>query len=441
MIEDILEQESLVLGSLMQNSERIDICELTPEDFTSAEHRQYMECINECAASNNLNVFAVKEVFVNETGVRDNLLLDYATRGLQVTENQFKQYVERIKKESLKNKALSITSELIENLNVGQVDFIGAAISKLMNIDKSGAKYDHSFVDVAHMVTDAFDRAQNGTGDAIKTGFLDIDKCIGGWHKSDLIIIPARPAMGKTAFMVNSFLKCSAKVGVISGEQGAEQIGVRSVCIDGGVIHQNFRRGNMDDDEFGRFRKALNEFQLANGRIYDKPAPTILDVEKIARQWVHKRGVQILFIDYAQRLDHENKKLSRLDKMSDIAMRLKELARTLNIPVIALAQVNRNCEQRPDKRPMMSDIADASAFEKEADIIFTLYRDEVYNEDTQDKGVIEANFEKNRHGATGRVKLSWKGQTMQVGDFTNYEYSQSEPQGFTAYQSDGFLPQ
>lgn len=441
VIEDILEQESLVLGSLMQNSERIDICELTPEDFTSAEHRQYMECINECAASNNLNVFAVKEVFVNETGVRDNLLLDYATRGLQVTENQFKQYVERIKKESLKNKALLITSELIENLNTGKVDFIGAAISKFMNIDKSGAKYDHSFADVADKALESLERAYSGQKDAIETGFKDIDDRIGGWHKSDLIIIPARPAMGKTAFMVNSFLKCNAKVGVISGEQGMEQIGVRSICIDGGVNHQNFRRANLDDDEHKRIEKASNEFALANGRIYDKPAPTILDVEKIARQWVYKRGVQILFIDYAQRLDHENKKLSRLDKMSDIAMRLKELARTLNIPVIALAQVNRNCEQRPDKRPMMSDIADASAFEKEADIIFTLYRDEVYNEQSEDKGIIEANFEKNRHGGTGRVKLSWIGQTMQVGDLTGYEYNQPEPQSFTAYQSDGFLPQ
>lgn len=441
MIEDILEQEALLLGSLMQNSERIDICELSPDDFSSAEHRQYMECINECAALQQLNPFAVKELFAKETGVKDSLILDYATRGIYVSETQFKQYADRIKKESLKNKALSITSELIENLNTGNTDFIGAAISKLMNVDKSGAKYDHSFADVADVALASLERLYSGKKDSIKTGFKDIDNCIGGWHKSDLIIIPARPAMGKTAFMVNSFLKCDAKVGVISGEQGHEQIGVRSICIDGGINHQNFRRAKLSDEEFERLDKAAKEFRLANGRIYDKPAPTILDVEKIARQWVHKRGVQILFIDYAQRLDHENKKLSRLDKMSDIAMRLKELARTLNIPVIALAQVNRNCEQRPDKRPMMSDIADASAFEKEADIIFTLYRDEVYNEDSPDKGIIEANFEKNRHGSTGRVRLSWTGHTMQVGDLCNYEYSQPEPQTFTAYQSDGFLPQ
>jgi len=434
MIEDILEQEALVIGSLMQNSERLDDCDLTPEDMSSVEHRTYLECILAC--TRNLTVFAVKEKFFTETGTQDSLLMDYANRGLQVTENQFKSYVARIKKESIKNKALTITSNLIENLNLGNTESIGEAIGKLMGVDKAGEVYDHSFDDVSGMVLDVYERSVNGVKDAIDTGFKDIDDCIGGWHKSDLIIIPARPAMGKTAFMVNSFLKCNAKVGVISGEQGAEQIGVRSVCIEGGVIHQNFRRGKMCDTEFARFQKAMQEFQLANGRIYDKPAPTILDVEKIARQWVYKRGVQILFIDYAQRLGHENQRLSRIDKMSDIAQRLKELARTLNIPVIALAQVNRNCEQRDDKRPKMSDIADASAFEKEADIIFTLYRDEVYNEDTQDKGIIEANFEKNRHGGTGRVKLSWKGQTMQVGDFTGYEAAQPE----TFYQSEGFLP-
>ena len=137
MIEDILEQEALVIGSLMQNSERLDDCDLTPEDMSSVEHKTYLECVLSC--SNNLNPFAVKEKFYVETGTRDSLLLDYANRGLQVTENQFKSYVERIKKESIKNKALSITSNLIENLNLGNTDSIGEAIGRLMGVDKAGA--------------------------------------------------------------------------------------------------------------------------------------------------------------------------------------------------------------------------------------------------------------------------------------------------------------
>ena len=426
MSNDILEQESLVIGVLLNNADLFTECDLQPSDFSSVEHRQYYECVQKAAAKNNLNPFEAREIFRNETGVGSDLMLDYSTNSLWVKREQFLSFVERIKKESHKNKALMITSDLIENLQKGNTDYIGEAISNLMNVNKADEKYDHSFDDVGEMVLNACDRAYKGETGAVKTGFADIDERLGGWHPSDLVIIAARPAMGKTAFMVNSFLKADASVGVISAEQGAEQIGVRSVCIEGGVNHQNFRRARMDDGEFDRFEKGLTEFKMMKSRIFDKPAPTIMEVEKVARQWVFKHGVKAIYIDYAQRLGHENTKLNPVERNSDIAKRLKELARTLNVPVIALAQVNRQCESRADRRPMMGDIADASAYEKEADVIFTLYRDEVYDDETPDKGVIEAIFEKNRHGSTGMVKLRWVGQFMQVNDFNQYEYNQDQ---------------
>lgn len=433
MKNDILEQESLVIGVLLNNADLFTECDLQPSDFSSVEHRQYYECVQKAAAKNNLNPFEAREIFRNETGVNSDLMLDYSTSSLWVKRDQFLSFVERIKKESHKNKALMITSELIENLHKGNTDYIGEAISNLMNVNKADEKYDHSFDDVGEMVLNACDRAYKGETGAVKTGFADIDERLGGWHPSDLVIVAARPAMGKTAFMVNSFLKADASVGVISAEQGAEQIGVRSVCIEGGVNHQNFRRARMDEGEFDRFEKGLTEFKMMKSRIFDKPAPTIMEVEKVARQWVFKHDVKAIYIDYAQRLGHENTKLNPVERNSDIAKRLKELARTLNVPVIALAQVNRQCESRADRRPMMGDIADASAYEKEADVIFTLYRDEVYHDDTQDKGVIEAIFEKNRHGSTGMVKLSWVGQYMQVNDFNQYEKSQEQDNNGAGY--------
>lgn len=434
MIEDILEQECLVIGTLLNNPGKFSDCDLQPSDFSSYEHRQYFEAMLVCLAKNDLNAFTAREVFRAETGSSNDCMLDYTQRGAYVSDNQFLSYVERIKKESHKNKALRITSKLIDDLNMGNVDSIGEAVSEFMNINKADEKYDHSFADVANYVVDAYERALKGSTGAVKTGFSEMDKILGGWHPSDLIIIAARPAMGKTAFMVNSFLRANTKVGVISAEQGSEQIGVRSVCIEGGVNHQNFRRAEMEAEEFTRFKTALDEFQLMNGRIFDKPAPTILDVEKTARQWKHKYNIGALYVDYAQRLGHENKRMNRIEQNSDIAKRLKELARSLNIPVVALAQVNRSCESRPDRRPHMGDIADASAYEKEADVIMALYRDEVYNEDTADKGVVEAILEKNRHGQTGTVRLSWVGQYMQVNDFTSYEQSQ-EPE---FYKSQGY---
>lgn len=433
MKKDILEQESLVIGVLLNNADLFTECDLQPSDFTSVEHRQYYECVQKAAAKNNLNPFEAREIFRNETGVNNDLMLDYSTSSLWVKREQFLSFVERIKKESHKNKALMITSDLIENLQKGNTDFIGEAISNLMNVNKADEKYDHSFDDVGDMVLDACERAYKGESGAVKTGFADIDERLGGWHPSDLVIIAARPAMGKTAFMVNSFLRANASVGVISAEQGAEQIGVRSVCIDSGVNHQNLRRARMDKQEFDRFERGLTEFRMMKSRIFDKPAPTIMEVEKIARQWVFKHDIKAIYIDYAQRLGHENTKLNPVERNSDIAKRLKELARTLNVPVIALAQVNRQCESRGDRRPMMGDIADASAYEKEADVIFTLYRDEVYDDETPDKGVIEAIFEKNRHGSTGMVKLSWVGQYMQVNDFNQYEYSQEQDNDGAGY--------
>lgn len=429
MIEDILEQEALVIGCILATPSMLDECNLTPEDFSSVEHKTYFKCIQQCAAKKDemLNVFSVRENFRNETGTSADNLLDYSFRGAKVSSGFFESYTARIKKQSLTNKAFAITGDLIEMLNQGNTDYISDAVSKLMNIDKSDQKFDHSFADVTGMVLDAMERAISGDTSAIKTGYSKIDDLLGGFHPSDLIIIPARPAMGKTAFMVNSFLRCGGKVGIISGEQGAEQIGVRSVCISGKVNHQDFRRGNVPTEKENDLDKAVIKFQEMGGRLYDKPSPTMLDIEKVARNWVYKHGINILYVDYAQRIQHEDKRKNRFEAMSDIAMRLKELARTLNIPVVALAQVNRQCEQREDKRPKMGDIADASAFEKEADVIATLYRDEVYNEDSQYKGMLEVNFEKNRHGATGRVDLKWIGSYMFIDDFNGYEFNQ-EPE-------------
>lgn len=439
MIEDIIEQEALVIGAILAEPSMLDDCSLTPDDFSSVEHKTYFKCVQMCAAKKDemLNAFAVREMFRNETGTDQDNLLDYQFRGAKVSAGFFESYVNRIKKQSLTNKAFQITSDLIENLNQGNVEFIGDAVSKLMNIDKSDTKYDHSFAEVTGMVLDAMDRAYTGETGAIKTGFEKIDALLGGFHPSDLIIIPARPAQGKTAFMVNSFLRCGGKVGIISGEQGAEQIGVRSVCISGKVNHQDFRRGEVPEEKQSQLDQAVIKFQEMGGRLYDKPSPTMLDIEKVARNWVYKHGIEILYVDYAQRIQHEDKRKNRFEAMSDIAMRLKELARSLNIPVIALAQVNRQCEQREDKRPRMGDIADASAFEKEADVIATLYRDEVYNPESEYKGIMEVNFEKNRHGATGRVDLKWIGSFMFIDDFNSYEYNQ-EPSDQYQEQANGF---
>lgn len=429
MNHDVLEQEALLIGALLVSPELLVELELKESDFGAVDYQMYYSAISSVAKSDvGASVFSVDEYIKNSTGISHrDVLMQLSLEGanqVRYYSAQLASYAKRIKKESVSRAAYAITSALIDNLNAGNPDYIGQAVNELMNIDSADMNYDHSFDDVAISVVDEVEKNIKGDNGSIQSGMTEIDKSMGGLFPSDLIIIPARPAMGKTAFMVNMFLKCKGIPGVISGEQGASQIGVRSVCIAGKVNHHDFRTGQIEDEDWTSLNNGIMKFKEQNGRIFDKPAPTMAEIEKTCRNWVYKHNVSVIFVDYAQRIRHENKKLNKYDAMSDIAMRLKELARALNVPVIALAQVNRSCEGRPNKRPEMGDIADASAFEKEADAILTLYRDEVYNPDTADKGVIEIDFKKNRHGPTGCVRMRWDGKYMRIDDFNAYEQHQ-----------------
>lgn len=425
MNNDILEMERLLIAHVMCSPETLAEIELTEKDFGSVAHQTYWRCIVDCRSSGQpLTVFSVAEQFNRVTGTSDHVLFDYANAGLAVTSYQATSYAERIKKQSQLNKATAIASELIDKLMEGDTQSIDVAISSLMAIERIERNFDYSFSDVAVLIADEADKAVNGDTGAISTGYKTLDERIGGMFPGELVIVAARPAMGKTAWLINSFLKCGGRPGIISGEQGVAQIGVRSVCIDGRINHAKFRTGNFEESDYAKLTDATMRFKSIGGRIYDKPSPTMADVERICRQYVYKHGVNVVYIDYAQRIRHENGRLNRIDANTDIAQRLKELSRTLNVPIIALAQVNRQCEGRADKRPQMGDIADASAYEKEADVIMTLYRDEVYNPETPDRGIIEFGIEKNRHGGTGVIRMQWEGQYMNIDDFNAAEYTQ-----------------
>lgn len=420
---DIIDQERLILGIMLVKPELISEFTLQPEDFGHLDSQLYYEAmIGLIAVKIPLNIFSLAEKLKNEThACHKDILMMMAKDSAQHPSSTFHDYAERIKKESLIRKSLKVIGALTSSLREGDVNSISEAVSKLMNIDKADKKYIHSFAEANQLVLSEIEMLESGEIGALSTGFKSLDMAMGGFYPSDLIIIPARPAMGKTAVMVNMFLRGAGTPGIISGEQGVTQLAMRSVCIAGKINHHKVRTGQLDDCGWSGVTLGTRQFQDKNGQIYDKPAPTMLEIEKVCRRWVFKNNVNVIFIDYAQRISHENTRLTRYEAMSDIAMRLKELARELNVPVIALAQVNRACENREDKRPQMGDIADASAFEKEADEIVTLYRDEVYNEESNQKGVIELDFKKNRHGPTGRISMKWEGQFMRIDDFTAYE--------------------
>lgn len=252
----------------------------------------------------------------------------------------------------------------------------------------------------------------------ITTGYKRVDDRIGGWHPGDLIFIGARPSMGKTALMVNLAInaaKAQHVVGVISGEQSAMQIGQRSIASESGVDAERLRNGDIDEHAWAYLTKAVQTLNPAKFWMYDRSAPTLDEIARVARRWKQEHGMEVLFVDYLQRIRHP-KADNRIDEVSEVARGLKTLARDLEIPVVCLAQVKAAVDARPDKRPGLGDIANSDEATREADLIAFLYRDEVYHDDASSKNIAELNVEKYRHGPTGQFKLRFDGGTMKFAD-------------------------
>lgn len=256
--------------------------------------------------------------------------------------------------------------------------------------------------------------AANEAGGAlvgIPTGLADLDEVLGGLHDSDLIVIGARPAMGKTGLLLGMIDAASHShaVGLISGEQPYEQVGLRWMAAEAKVPVGRLRNARLESEEWPRLGEAAKSWNDRAVRIYDRSAPDIADVIRVARRWKHQHGIKALYVDYLQKLEiHSEAKAPKHERIGMIARALKNLARDLQIPVIALAQVNRKVEERQNQRPMMSDLADSSEIEKEADQIMTLWRDQS-NPQARTQPA-EVNVVKNRHGNTGTVECLWMGE-------------------------------
>ncbi len=255
------------------------------------------------------------------------------------------------------------------------------------------------------------------TGEA--TGFTDLDKRTAGLQSSDLVIVAARPSMGKTAFAVNMVehsVMNGGAVLVFSMEMPAEQIVMRMLSSLGRIDQTRLRTGELQDDDWTRFTGAVS--QLRDKRLYidDTPALTPGEVRSRARRIEREAdGLSLIVVDYLQLMRTADKSENRTGEISEISRSLKALAKEMRCPVVALSQLNRALEQRPDKRPQMSDLRESGAIEQDADVILFIYRDEVYDEDTEDKGIAEVIIGKQRNGPIGKVRLSF------IGNLTKFE--------------------
>lgn len=274
-----------------------------------------------------------------------------------------------------------------------------------------------SYVPIRQVVMNAMDKIEaaarsNGTVTGIPTGFLDLDYRTAGLQPSDLILIAARPSMGKTALMLNLARNVAFKknltMAIFSLEMSKEQLVNRMFSMESNVDGQKIRTGQMNDQEWERLIESAGVIGRSSLIIDDTPGISIAELRSKCRKYKLEHGLSVVMIDYLQLMTGTGKASdSRQQEISDISRSLKSLARELSVPVIALSQLSRAVEQRPDHRPMLSDLRESGAIEQDADVVMFIYRDEYYNHDSEKKGITELIIAKQRNGPIGTVELAW----------------------------------
>jgi replicative DNA helicase len=265
---------------------------------------------------------------------------------------------------------------------------------------------------------------QDASITGVTTGFSDLDKKLSGLQKGDLVILAARPSMGKTALALNmaqnAALMGDVAVGIFSLEMSRQQLTVRMLCTHGMVDAGKMRTGKLDADDWERLIEASDYLRRASVHIDDTPGITLRELRARARRLKQQDPkLGLIVIDYLQFMQADDPSVSRTQQVSDISRGLKALAKDLEVPVMALSQLSRNVESRADKRPMMSDLRESGAIEQDADVILFIYRDEYYNKESADKGLAEVIVAKQRSGPTGEVKLVFQGQYTRFDDLAS----------------------
>jgi replicative DNA helicase len=426
-----LQTELEVLGALLRHPDQIPRVDLEPADFSQTENQAVFAALRACVADgievDPLNV--ASRTGMPEMGAKNGLA-----------------YVATLWKETVGSvHALPGRVELIRAASRGRKfrELLDAArvhldqkpdradatrarlLLRLTELDTPGREYDH---DAAHMMRDVCDlldeiaQAQaEGHCRGIPTGIPDLDATLGGLYDTDLMVVGGRPGMGKTAFMLklaDAAARAGFPVGLVSAEMPAKQLGLRLAGMTAGIAPDRMRRGLLKPEEYQAITLASAAIAKLPIRIFDRPSVTPSDIAIQARAWMLSGGLRLLIVDYLQRVVPDRKLDSQDQEIGSIAAALKNLARTLGIPVVVLAAVNRQCENRTDKRPTMADLRSSGVIEFEADEVLFLYRDTVYNP-SADASSAEVIIDKNRHGPCRTVHVRFDEDLMRfrgVGD-------------------------
>lgn len=291
--------------------------------------------------------------------------------------------------------------------------------------NRSGGDY-VSIKDVVIQAVESIEQASKTAGrvTGISSGFYDLDYKTAGFHSSQLILVAARPAMGKTAFVLNIAEHVAVKekipTAIFSLEMSKEELCKRILSMNGKIDAQAMRTGELQDDDWSKIVESAKNVGESRLILDDTPGINISELRSKCRKYKLEHNIGLVIIDYLQLMSGSKNQESRQQEISEISRSLKSLARELEVPVIALSQLSRAVEQRPDKRPMLSDLRESGAIEQDADVVMFIYRDDYYNKDSEEAGISEIIIGKQRSGPTGTVKLAWLGQYTK---FANLERS------------------
>src|SRR5688572_3785951 len=435
-----VEAEQSLLGALLLDNQAFDRVAdvVVAEDFYRDDHRRIWRHIARLIEANRpADVVTVSESIEASEDKDKTGGAAYLAALAQNTPSALnvRRYAELVRERSVQRRLAQVATEIAESAlaptgkDVGQL--LDEAESKIFQIAESGARKDQGLIGISPVLAKVFERidhlhSQDNPSDitGVPSGFVDVDRMTAGLQPGDLIIVAGRPSMGKTAFSLNIAehvgLELKLPVLVFSMEMGGTQLATRLLGSVGKVDAQALRTGRLSPTDWDRLGHALGKLNEAPILIDESPGLNPLELRARARRkWREYGGLGLIVIDYIQLMQGSDagQQENRATELSEISRGMKSMAKELKCPVICLSQLNRSLEQRPNKRPVMSDLRESGALEQDADMIFFIYRDEVYNEDSPDKGIAEIIIGKQRNGPIGTIKLTFLGKHTR---FENY---------------------
>ena len=439
-----IEAEQAVIGGLMlDNSEWDNVSDLIiAEDFYRPEHQIIFRVMFQQSEQNQpIDVVTLGEALDRLHELDNAGGIDYLgelASNARGTAN-IKAYAEIIRERAVLRTLIRVANEVMDSgYNPGErkaADVLDEAEKKIFDIgdDRPRDGSPQPINPILHHVVEQIDElaGYDGSLTGITSGYTDLDKMTNGWQKSDLIIVAGRPSMGKTAFAMNlvenALVADHGPVLVFSLEMPAESLVIRMLSSLGRIDQNLLRTGQLQEDDWPRLTTAVAQLKDKPLLIDDSPGLSPMEMRSRARRVAreHDNKLGMIVVDYLQLMQIKGYAENRVGEISEISRSLKQLAREFKCPVIALSQLNRSLEQRPNKRPVMSDLRESGAIEQDADVITFIYRDEVYNEDSADKGIAEIIIGKQRNGPIGTVRLSFIGHHTRFENFAAPRYDDS----------------